>query len=335
MSEAGLLAVNAVLLGIMLITAVTIARQRNLFVATMLSSIFSLSMACLFVVLDAVDVALTEAAVGAGISAVLMLSALALTRFEDRPPRPFAHWTALVACLGLGALLMYAASGWTRLGAADTPVQTHPLTSHYLQRSAEEIDIPNVVTSVLASYRGFDTLGEVTVVLTAALAVMLLLRAPIIRHSPPAPTPGRDNNSRNTVLRVVTKNLMPVILLYALYVQFHGEYSPGGGFQAGVIFAAGVVLYALVFGLERARRVVPARVMRGIAPLGVLLYAGVGVYALLRGRAFLDYSALSPADPVHGQHLGIILVELGVGLTVAASMVLIFYAFTTRRRSST
>lgn len=135
------------------------------------------------------------------------------------------------------------------------------------------------------------------------------------------------------VLRVVTKQLMPAILLFALYVQFHGDYGPGGGFQAGVIFAAGIILYALVFGLDRACEVIPAKLLLKIAPLGVLLYAGVGVYSLLNGYAFLDYSAIDPANPAHGQHLGILLVELGVGLTVFAVMVLIFYAFAGRRRA--
>ena len=135
------------------------------------------------------------------------------------------------------------------------------------------------------------------------------------------------------VLRVVTKQLMPAILLFALYVQFHGDFGPGGGFQAGVIFAAGVILYALVFGLNRCCQVIPASVLLKIAPLGVLLYAGVGVYSLLNGYAFLDYTAIDPADPKHAQHIGILLVELGVGLTVFAVMLLIFYAFAGRNRA--
>lgn len=136
-----------------------------------------------------------------------------------------------------------------------------------------------------------------------------------------------------SVLRVITKQLMPAILLFALYVQFHGDYGPGGGFQAGVIFAAGLILYALVFGLDRACRVIPPKALLKLAPLGVLLYAGVGVYSLLRGYAFLDYTALNPAHPSHGQHVGILLVELGVGITVFSVMLLIFYAFAGRRRA--
>ena len=128
------------------------------------------------------------------------------------------------------------------------------------------------------------------------------------------------------ILRVVSKLLIPPILLFALYVQFHGDFGPGGGFQAGVIFGAGFILYGLVFGLLAAQRVAPAPVVRALAALGVMLYAGVGVVAMILGGAYLDYDALAH-DPVHGQHLGIWLVELGVGVTVASVMITLFYAF--------
>lgn len=134
------------------------------------------------------------------------------------------------------------------------------------------------------------------------------------------------------VLRVVIRLLLPLILLFALYVQFHGDFGPGGGFQAGVIFGAGVVLYALVFGLNNARLLFPTWLLRVGISAGVLLYAGVGVVSLLLGGNFLDYGALDSHDPVHGQHLGILLVELGVGITVAAVMISIFFAFAWRGR---
>ena len=132
------------------------------------------------------------------------------------------------------------------------------------------------------------------------------------------------------ILRVIAKLLLPAILLFALYVQFHGDFGPGGGFQAGVIFAAGFVLYALVFGAEAVRRVISPEVVRVLSALGVLLYAGVGVLGILGGSTYLDYDVLSH-DPVHGQHLGILLVEAGVGITVAAVMIGLFYAFTGSR----
>ncbi|QPG06643.1 Na(+)/H(+) antiporter subunit B [Salinimonas marina] len=132
--------------------------------------------------------------------------------------------------------------------------------------------------------------------------------------------------SDSLILRVVTKWLVPVILLFALYVQFHGDYSPGGGFQAGVIFSSAFLLYALVYGVDATTRVVPEAILRIGASLGVLLFAGVGVVSLFKGATFLNYSVLA-GTPVAGQHLGIILIELGVGITVACVMLLLFYTF--------
>ena len=137
--------------------------------------------------------------------------------------------------------------------------------------------------------------------------------------------------SNQIILRVVAKLFIPFVLLFALYVQFHGDYGPGGGFQAGVIFASGFVLYALVWGIEEARKVAHPNVIQFCVALGVLLYAGTGVAGMLLGGNFLDYNVLQH-DPVHGQHLGILLVEIGVGITVAAVMVSTFYCFAGRGR---
>ncbi len=132
--------------------------------------------------------------------------------------------------------------------------------------------------------------------------------------------------NQHAVLRVVTKLLMPCILLFALYVQFHGELGPGGGFQAGVIFGVGFVLYALIFGVRAARLVAPPALLRTVLGGGVLLYAGVGVVGMLRGASFLNYSVLRQ-DPVYGQELGIQLIEFGVGSTVAAAIISLFLIF--------
>ncbi len=128
------------------------------------------------------------------------------------------------------------------------------------------------------------------------------------------------------VLRIVVKLILPAILMLAMYVQGHGEISPGGGFQAGVIFAAAFVLYALIFGIRRARRAAPEAWVERFVAGGLLLYAGVGVATLLMGGRFLDYDVLMRSH-VAGQHLGIMLVEIGVGMTVASVMVTIFFTF--------
>lgn len=136
---------------------------------------------------------------------------------------------------------------------------------------------------------------------------------------------------RDVILRVCTKLLIPFILLFSIYVQFHGHYSPGGGFQAGVIAAAAVILYAIVFGIEEAQRAFPAGIAEAMVPVGVLIYAGTGVLSFVRGGNFLDYGPLL-ADPAAGEYWGIFAVEVGVLVAVAGAMLSIFYAFVARGR---
>jgi multicomponent Na+:H+ antiporter subunit B len=133
----------------------------------------------------------------------------------------------------------------------------------------------------------------------------------------------------NIILRTVVKMLIPVIFMFGLYVQFHGEFSPGGGFQAGVICAAALITHSLIHGLEKLNKIVSVTRAKFLACLGVLIYGGTGVVAMLKGGRFLDYSFLSN-NPVSGQVMGIIFVELGVGLAVFSVMMLLFFMFATR-----
>ncbi len=174
-------AVDIILLLFLAVTAIAVVRLRNLFAVVMLFGIYSLLSASIFVVLDAVDVAFTEAAVGAGISTVLMLGTLALTDREEKIPARTSVVPLLVV-LATGAALVYGTLDMPYFGAADAPANQHVAPEYladevrqYDSDEATEIGIPNVVTSVLASYRGYDTLGEVTVIFTAGIGVLLLL----------------------------------------------------------------------------------------------------------------------------------------------------------------
>ena len=131
------------------------------------------------------------------------------------------------------------------------------------------------------------------------------------------------------ILRVATKLILPLMLLFALYVQFHGDYGPGGGFQAGVIAAATIIIYGLIYGLPAVLRIVPPALVETMVPLGVLVYAAVGIVGTLTGGNFLYYSELAH-DQVHGQEWGVFLVEAGVFITVSSTMLAIFYAFAGR-----
>lgn len=310
-----------------MLIAIAAIRLHDLFAVVMLFGVYSLLTAALFMNLDAVDVAFTEAAVGAGVSSVLMLSGLHLTKRWEKSPRRNPVLPLIVVGV-TGAVLVYAMLDAPQVGDPSAPVHQH-VSPYYIEKAPVEVGMPNMVTAVLASYRGYDTFGETVVIYAAGLAVMLLLGI----QKGAQTRPGRNAIGDQIVLMSVVKALIPPILLYGLYVQFHGDFGAGGGFQAGVIFAAGFVLYDLAFGEGNARAVVPPGWLHRLAALGVLIYGGVGVFSLLAGKAFLDYSALS-ADPVAGQHLGVLLVELGVGITVFAVVLSIFYAFSGRRRQT-
>jgi multicomponent Na+:H+ antiporter subunit B len=319
--------INLTLLSLLALTAIAIVRIKDLFAVVMLAGIYGLLSASFFVMMDAVDVAFTEASVGAGISTLLMLTTLAMTGRYEKTSSPYRPRLALGLVLLTGGLLIYGTLDMPSFGDPDAPVQQH-VAPRYLNDSATEIGIPNVVTSVLASYRAFDTLGEVVVIFTAGVGVLALLMRTDL---PRVPASTSASMSEHMVLRIVAKMLIPLILLFGLYVQFHGEYGPGGGFQAGVIFASAFFLYAMLFGLSAAKRVVNSTIVQVLSAVGVLLYGSVGVVSLLSGVNFLDYNALSD-DAVHAQHLGIIVIELGVGITVTTVMIIIFFAFSGRNQ---
>jgi len=317
------------LLSLLVITALAIVSTRNLFVAVMLSGIASLLVAANFFLLDAADVALTEAAVGAGISTVLLLSALALTSERERS-KTMKRGLSLVVTVIAALVVIYATFDKPRFGAPDAPVHTH-VAPWYLEKTPEYVDIPNVVTAVLGTFRGYDTLGEVFVVLTAGIGVLFLLGSGRVRRSLEEETEVQVRLRHYLIPRVTGRLLVPFIMLFGLYVQFHGEYGPGGGFQAGAIIAASIILYALIEGERHALEVLPMKALLGMMAGGAILYAGVGVLGMLLGGNFLDYSVLH-ANPVKGQQLGIILIEAGVGITVTGTLLSIFHAFAAREQ---
>jgi len=172
--------IELVLFAFLIAIAFVITRLQNLFAAAMLFGIFSLLSAGLFMLMDAVDVAFTEAAVGAGISMVLILGTLSLTQESEREAH-LLRVVPLLVVLGTGAALIYGTVDMPHYGDPDAPIHRH-VAPRYLEESQDRIGIPNVVTSVLASYRGYDTLGELTVILAAGVGALLLLGGPAGRR---------------------------------------------------------------------------------------------------------------------------------------------------------
>ncbi len=302
--------------------------MKDLFAVVMLSGIYSLLSACFFVAMNAVDVAITEASVGACISTLLMLTAITMTgnckkRDYHKP------LTALLVVSVTGGLLIYGTLDMPYFGSAEAPAHVH-VAPRYINDSFQETGVVNMVTAILASYRAFDTLGEVVVIFTAGIGVLALISAsPTAREDATSGAANHSMHEQHLSLRITTKMLLPFIMLFAFYVQFHGDFGPGGGFQAGVIFSAAIVLYSMLFGLRTARRVINQTFTKLFAAFGILLYGSTGLISLQNGGRFLDYNFFLN-DPIAGQHLGILLIELGVGCTVASTMIIIIFSFTGR-----
>lgn len=309
------------LLAMLLAVALVILRNQSPLSITILTGIYSLALCTLFVVLDAVDVAFTEAAVGAGISTILYLATI---RREDERGAVATWPSPLSIALGFGAGLLVIAGTYDMPLYGDPNAPVHQkLAPRFLGQSGDEIGIPNVVTSVLASYRGYDTLGEVVVIFTAGIAVFLLLAT--TRTAGQGPVRQSFRLLSSPVLKTVLLRVIPLVLLFGLYVQFHGDYGPGGGFQAGVIFGAGLITFGLLTSAAELAQLVRVRWANAGMALGVLTYGGVGIASMIMGGHFLDYTVLA-AQQTTGQHIGILIIEFGVGMTVASTMVSLYFS---------
>lgn len=393
MSE--VLLVDSVLLFLVTVCAVAIIEVRSLYAVAMLSSVYSLLMALVWTNMHSMDVAFTEAAVGGGISTILLIGTLVHTRRDEKPAKHRLHLPALLVTILTGAALIYGTFDMPRFGdpnatihhyrvpemmsqtvaaasgregkqqppeGYEAPPRMTPTAAewagaiHAIDEAEEALEeaqhsasgriegehagehhegahkhptddfnghVPNSVTSLLAAYRGFDTMFETTVIFTAGMALIMLLRR---RREE-----GEDDFSQKgatlsgqVILRVMTKMFIPFILVFGFYVITHGEIGPGGGFQGGVILATAFILYALLYGRNALYRIIRPRTLEVLAACGVLLYAGVGVACMLLGGNFLDYAALNAASPGDGEAMGMTLVEYGVGITVCTVMIIIF-----------
>lgn len=387
--------IDTLLLLLVTATAVAIIEVRSLYASAILTGIYSLLMALVWVNMHSMDVSFTEAAVGGGISTILLIGTLVHVGREEKPIKKRLHVPALIFTALTGAALIYGTLDMPRFGDPAAPIHHYRVPEMMAQtvgfvngtpgkqkppegfdldryrrfdgrvtgpipddpkdtawreksilqteglmvpqvRAAHEPHaeeghhlhppddfnghVPNSVTSLLAAYRGYDTMFETTVIFTAGISLILLLRRP---RREGYLQPGAVLSDQ-VILRVVTKLSIPFILIFGFYVITHGELGPGGGFQGGVVLATAFILYALIFGRAALYRVVPPPVSDILTGVGVLIYSGTGAACMLLGGKFLDYSMLNPAVPGDGESLGMTLVEYGVGLTVSMVMLTIF-----------
>ena len=252
-----------------------------------------------------------------------------------------------------GGLLIYGSLEFPLWGDPFAPASRH-VSPYYIEHTLEDTSVPNIVTSVLADYRGYDTMFETVVIFTAGIACIFLLRtfksveqdSRLYRHIPTGITLRIEKEGRfpedpvaferidshwvpyDLIVKSTCRRIIPFIQIFALYVIAHGHHSPGGGFQGGVILGASLILFAIAFDLRSAINRISERVVVFLCTIGVMIYAGTGALCMLYGANFLDYGALSKlmvVDPVTARSHGILVVEIGVGIAVMAVMVILYH----------
>lgn len=231
---------------------------------------------------------------------------------------------AVVAIFALSVAFVIAGTGMPLFGDIAAPAALH-VSDYYLEHGFHDAHTPNIVTVMIADYRGFDTLGETVVVFTAGLACWLLL--PRRRPAPPTALTVRKDS---VIVDVITRLMVPIIMIFALYVIFHGHYSPGGGFQGGALMAGATLLARVVLGRERSESILPVWLGTPLGLLGISIYAGFGLAGLLFGGGVLQYDAIPLAEAADmRRNWGIMGVEIGVAFGVMGTLVSIFDDLTT------
>lgn len=221
---------------------------------------------------------------------------------------------------------MSAVSDFPDWGDPHSPANSYRLSQGYITETFPETSVPNMVTAVLADYRGYDTMFETVVIFTAGIAIIAILR----RYGPKnkvMPEQKFYKKEPDLIVETTCRLMIPIIQLFALYVVAHGHHSPGGGFQGGVIFGASFILLALARDLQAAQKWVPENRILNLAGIGIFIYAGFGFLCLLLGSNFLDYSILHKVmgvTPIEARSHSMLGVEIGVAFTVAAIMFSIY-----------
>jgi multicomponent Na+:H+ antiporter subunit B len=318
-------------LTLIVICAFATIMVKDLLSAAIIFGAYSFLMCLLWTEMGAVDVAFTEASVGAGVSTVLFFAAVYQTTRRvgvRKSGRMLSKAVALVAALLTGLVLIIAEADFPGFGDLFTPASLH-VSPYYITQTLHDTNVPNMVTSVLADYRGFDTMFETAVIFTAGLAVIAILRRFKQEDRCDLPEPYVISAGYpDTIIRFVARQLVPFIQLFALYVVAHGHHSPGGGFQGGVILGASFILLAISYDFKIVLGIMSEKWNVLLGNIGVLIYAGIGFLCLLLGANFLDYSMLSkvlPAtDKIMARSHGMLGIEIGVAIAVMAIVISIY-----------
>ena len=233
---------------------------------------------------------------------------------------------ALISVVITGWLLLSAVGDFPDWGDPNSPANSYRLSQHFVTETFHETAVPNMVTAVLADYRGYDTMFETVVIFTAGIAIISILRR-FTNDDADSGSEQAYEKRPDLIVDTTCRLMIPIIQLFALYVIAHGHHSPGGGFQGGVIFGASFILIALSRDLQAAHKWVPEQRVLNLAGIGILIYAGFGLASMFLGQNFLDYTILHkimPASPIEARYHSMLGVEIGVAFTVTAIMYSIY-----------
>lgn len=242
---------------------------------------------------------------------------------------------AFIAVVIVGGLLLAATGDLPAWRDAGSPANAGEVSSFYIEETMNKTKVPNMVTAVLADYRGYDTMFETVVIFIAGIGIIAVLRCFQDASAEAPDAPEEDIEEQDLIVRCTCNLVIPVIQLFALYVVAHGHHSPGGGFQGGVILGSSYILLALACGLPVAKKRMGERRAIVLAAVGVIIYVGWGVLCMLFGGEFLNYAKLDPILP-EGYKMArshsMLIVEIGVAFTVTAIMFAIYANLSTRGR---
>ena len=297
---------------------------RDLMGSVIIFGAYSFLMCLIWAAMGAVDVAFTEAAVGAGVSTVFFIAVIYNTTrtIKFNPLDVGVKVLAGVIAIVIGFILLQGIDDFPAWGDAASPVNSG-VASYYVEQALHDTAVPNIVTAVLADYRAFDTMFETCVVFVATIGIIGLLRRRIRNVSEHV-----QPNGSSLVIRVASRFVVPFIQIFALYVVAHGHHSPGGGFQGGVLLGASLILLAMGNDMQTVLSKVSEKWVLVLSALGVVIFAGYGLGSLFFGAPYLDYSALAVlmpgVDEVMARSHAMLIVEIGVAMTVMCGMIGIY-----------
>ena len=299
------------------ICTVALIQTKSLVNSIIYAAFFSVNICLIYLMLDAPDVAMTEAAIGACLTTLILLESV--KKLHEHVNYNKYSFLTLILTTVLAYLMINAGTDIPNYGSAGSPLNAGLPSQHYIKLTQKEVGIDSAVAAILASYRGFDTLGETLVIVMAGLIVTLILDTKVESTS-------STKSISNLIIETTFIAVLPLMLYFVLFIQINGEASPGGGFQAGAILAS--ILVGLMMINNRIANIVIFKKssLTFFAALGVLIYAAVGIITMFDDANFLDYYALN--DNLHkAQFIGIFIVELGVGMSVTSTLILIYKQF--------